>query len=142
MLGHQNALRLVDHRPRLQRVLELCGSSNRVLVAADRGQGDAREAGKGSRDAAAVVAERLTGGGVEVERADGAAGGRKSDGERVADAESMRESTEVGVGTVGVGHGDLDGTAGDSGIKAGAVAVLVLPFVEGVGEVTAEGRGP
>src|SRR3954453_2558422 len=84
MLGHQNALRLTDHGPRLQRVLELCGSSDGVVVAAHRGEGDACEAREGSRDAAAVVAERLPGRGVEVERTDGAAGGRKTDGERVA----------------------------------------------------------
>src|SRR3954447_2042402 len=61
MLRHQNALRLADHRPRLQRLLELCGSSDGVVVVAHRSESDAREAREGSRDAAAVVAERLPG---------------------------------------------------------------------------------
>ena len=78
VLFHEDALGLADHRPRLQRLLQL--SRRRRGVVADAGEDDAGKPGEGAGDPGAVVAEGMPVCGVEVEGAD--ARGRRSAGPR------------------------------------------------------------
>ena len=71
-----------------------------------------------------------------------AAGGRQAQGEGVRDAALVREPAEVRVGAVGVVDGEVDGAAGDGGVQARSVALVVLPFVELEGNLPAERGRP
>ena len=71
-----------------------------------------------------------------------AAGGRQAQGEGVRDAALVREPAEVRVGAVGVVDGDADGAAGEGGVHARPVAVVVLPFIKLKGDLPAERGRP
>jgi hypothetical protein len=108
--------------------MALAGGRGGVVVAAESGEDDAGDAGEGARDPGAVVAEGLPGRCLEVEGTGGAAGGRKTDGEGVADPLPVRGPPEVRVGAVGVIDGDRDDPAGDGGVQTRSVAGVVLAF--------------